>query len=151
MSRDVQDSDLIVERGPGWLFVRLVAPVATATSGDDAVPPTDGGLADRVWSLLRTHHTQRLVLECAGIDDSRGGLAAEIARLSGRLRDEGGTIRVCGLPASAQAALAADATVPPLPSFANRTDAVVGRLAPAPRPPQGDTGSDQTPGGPRPR
>lgn len=149
MSRDVQDSDLIVERGPGWLFVRLVNPVGT--SADEAGRPVDGGLAERVWSLLRTHHTQRLVLECGGIDDSRGGLAAEIARLSGRFRDEGGTIRVCGLPESARAALAADASVPPLPSFANRTDAVAGRLPPAPSLPTGDTGGEEERGGFRPR
>jgi len=126
MSRDLQDCDLIVERGPGWLFVRVVGP--TASPLGSAAMPAAGALADRVWSLLRAHHTQRLVLECNGLDDSGDGLATEIARLSGRLRDEGGTIRVCGLPDPARAALAADTTVPPLPSFANRTDAVAGRL-----------------------
>jgi hypothetical protein len=132
MARHLQDCDrcdLVVERGPGWLFVRLVSPAA-ASDGDE--PARDDGLAERVWGLLQAHHTQRLVLECDGLDDARGRLAGEIARLSGRLRDEGGTIRVCGLSESARAALAADATVPPLPSFANRSDAVAGRLPTTP-------------------
>ena len=47
--------ELEVERGPGWLLVRI----ANLDLAEFDTPP----LAERVWSVLQQHFTYRLVLE----------------------------------------------------------------------------------------
>lgn len=129
MTETRDDCALIVERGPGWLFVRLVDPPPPATV-DPTVRVRGGGvaLADRVWELLRAHHAHRLVLECDGWADRSAGLTGAIAALTDRMRDGDCTIRLCGVPETVRVALAADQSLPSLPCFANRRDAVDGRL-----------------------
>jgi hypothetical protein len=55
------------------------------------------GLADRIWSLLQQHFTNRLVLDLSGIEVLDGYLPDELLRLEKLISDANGVIRICGL------------------------------------------------------
>jgi anti-anti-sigma factor len=81
--------ELLVERGPGWLFVR------------PAEPPPDlneaGNLADYVWALLQQNFTHRVVLELDRIGPLTSTLIGQLVWLQKRIHTEGGLLRICGL------------------------------------------------------
>jgi len=83
--------ELEVERGPGWLLVRIanldLAELDTPT------------LAERVWSVLQQHFTYRLVLELDQIHLLTSRLIAQLVQLHRRIEEHGGVMRLCGLSA----------------------------------------------------
>jgi len=78
-----------VERGPGWLFVK----VKNADEESPDMPP----LADELWSILEKHFAYRLVLELetTTLIDSR--LIAQLVWLNNLLLRHQGVLRLCGL------------------------------------------------------
>ena len=81
--------ELEVERGPGWLLVRI----ANLDPAELASP----SLAERVWSVLQQHFTYRLVLELDQIRLLTSCLIAQLVQLHRRIDEHGGVMRLCGL------------------------------------------------------
>ena len=81
--------ELEVERGPGWLLVRI----ANLDLAEFDTPP----LAERVWSVLQQHFTYRLVLELDQIRVLTSRLVAQLVQLHRRIEEHGGVMRLCGL------------------------------------------------------
>lgn len=113
--------DLRVERGPEWLFVRL----EPASRGTAAVP--DGELADGIWATLQEHRARRLVLELDGVRSLDDRLAGLIAELGGRLREDGGMLRICGLSGPHAARLKGRDGADDVAVFASRHEAIGAR------------------------
>ncbi len=80
---------LDVERGPGWLLVRV--------ANLDEAGPDAPQLAERIWRLLQQHFTYRLVLELDQIRLLTSRLIAQLLQLHGRIEEHSGMMRVCGL------------------------------------------------------
>jgi anti-anti-sigma regulatory factor len=83
----VQGWHLEVERGPNWLFVKVKGRVEDW--------PNAPSLADRVWSLLGQHITNRLVLELDGMDRLSSRFARELLDLYEKIYACGGVLRLC--------------------------------------------------------
>ena len=81
--------ELDVERGPGWLLVKLKSP--------DSDPLDTPPLADQVWSLLEKHFVYRLVLELDEIELLYSYLLGQLVLLDRRIREHDGLMRLCGL------------------------------------------------------
>jgi len=81
--------ELEVERGPGWLLVRI----ANLDLAEFDTPP----LAERVWSVLQQHFTYRLVLELDQVRLLTSRLIAQLIQLHRRIENRGGVMRLCGL------------------------------------------------------
>ena len=80
--------ELEVERGPGWLLVRI-------KSLDEASP--EPPLADELWDLLERHFTYRLVLELDQVKMLNSYLIGQLVRLYKLVRKHDGVMRLCGL------------------------------------------------------
>lgn len=80
---------LELDRGPGWLLVKLKGPDGDASE----TPP----LADEIWSLLERHFVYRLVLELDEIDLLHSYLLGQLVLLDKRVREHDGIMRLCGL------------------------------------------------------
>ncbi len=81
--------ELEVQRGPGWLLVKLPAP---APDSAHSVP-----LADQLWSLLESHFVYRLVLELNENLVLNRHLLGQLVQLYRRVRQHRGMMRLCGL------------------------------------------------------
>lgn len=108
-----------VDRGPDWIFVRLHA------LEDDGGDTAD--LAEIIWSLMRQHFTNRIVLELDGICCMRSSLIGQIVLLQTRVHNDGGLLRICGLSENNQQVLRVSQLDSRIPSYPNRADAVMGR------------------------
>ena len=86
--------------------------------------PDDLGLADRIWSLLQEHFTNRLVLDLTEIQVLDGNLPEELRRLEALIDDANGVIRVCGLSKSNQDIYRQMPRESRLPVYRDPTDAV---------------------------
>jgi len=84
--------ELMAERGPDWLFVRLAT--------GDADPAEKVDLAEAIWEMIREHHANRVVLELDRVESIDEPLIGAIAEIGSRVRQEGGLIRACGLSQS---------------------------------------------------
>ncbi len=116
---------LDVDRGPDWLFVHVQRP------NSDRLDPIP--MADAVWDVVEQHFTYRVVLELGDLPILHSHLIGQLILLGKRISNHGGVLRICGLSAHNQMALAACRLDSNLPNFANRTDAVLGQRAPKPR------------------
>ena len=104
-----------VERGPGWLFVRL-----------PDVPIYDQGmdLADQLWTLLNQHFVYRLVLEMDEVHLLSSSLMGQLVMLLKRVLQHDGALRLCGLSLSCQQALHLCRLDQIMPNFPTREAAV---------------------------
>lgn len=114
-----------VDRGPDWLFIKLHA-------------PSDGGihcdhLAEMLWSVMEQHFSRRLVLECEGISWLHSAVIGQLVLLHKRVYAQGGLMRLCGVSPNNQQALHACRMDSRFPSYACRTDAVMGHRPLQPR------------------
>ena len=116
---------LDVDRGPDWLFVRL-----HYVTGADGIP---ADLADLLWTLLRQHFTNRMVLELDDLPILRSELIGQLALLHKRIHADGGLMRICGLSESHRTALRSCRLSDRFPSYQNREDAVMGHQPVLPR------------------
>jgi anti-anti-sigma factor len=107
-----------VERGPNWLFLKLHAP--------DRVPGDGAELADVVWKTMEQHFAKRVVLEMDELKSLHSRLIGQLVLLHKRICSNGGTMRVCGLSESNQAALHATRLDSQFPCYRNRNDAIMG-------------------------
>jgi anti-anti-sigma factor len=80
--------ELDVERGPGWLLVKIKSLDRDATE-----PP----LAEGLWDLLERHFTYRVVLELDQVSLLNSHLVGQLVQLYRRIRQHDGVMRLCGL------------------------------------------------------
>ncbi len=107
-----------LDRGPDWIFIRLR-------------PPSDKNAAEfpiaaKIHQQLEQAFCHRLVLELDAVPHLRSWMIGELVRLHKRITTQGGTLRLCGLSATSEEALAACRLFDHFPSYANRHDAVMG-------------------------
>ena len=112
---------LRVERGPDWLFVRLEA------ATPETVPAARADLAESIWAMLQEHRAHRLVLELDGVEAVADRLVDVITKLGGRLREDGGLLRVCGLSQPNASRLRSCRGIEDVPLFDSRSDAIGAR------------------------
>lgn len=110
-----------VERGPDWLFVRLEA------ATPETVPAARADLAESIWAMLQEYRAHRLVLELDGVEAVDDRLVDVITKLGGRLREDGGLLRVCGLSQPNATRLRSCRGVADVPLFGSRSDAIGAR------------------------
>jgi len=106
-----------VERGPNWLFVRLLP-------GDGDRAPANG-LAEALWALLDKHFIYRLVLELDDTPLISSELVEQIRQLRAWIDQRGGRLRLCGAGDQVRAALQ-DFGVDPLNCCGSRNEALLG-------------------------
>lgn len=81
-------TQLEVDRGPNWLFVRVTPGSAKSTLG---------GLANDLRSVVSTHFTYRVVLEMEEFDRLSDEVVEQLDDLRHWLEEHHGALRVCGL------------------------------------------------------
>jgi hypothetical protein len=106
--------ELAAERGPGWLFVRL-----------ESLPEARGKeqLVEAIWGMIREHHASRVVIELDRVPAFDDNLLGAIAEIGSRVRNQGGLIRACGLPATGHRSEQLTAATA-VPCFGTRSEAV---------------------------
>ncbi len=114
-----------VDRGPDWVFVRL-HPAEEAQLDDLS-------MAEQVWSLLEQSFTYRLVVELDEVAILQSYLIAQLVLLAKRIHSHGGMLRLCGLSTANRQVLQLCRLSECLPSYSNRSDAVMGHLPTQPR------------------
>ena len=114
-----------LDRGPGWLFVRLQGSTPFDTQGID--------LADKVWQLLEQEFGHRLVLELDDVELLRSHLLGELVRLHKRICARDGVMRLSGLSDSNYEVLCSSRLQHRFPRFQNREEAVMGYRPTKPR------------------
>jgi len=110
--------ELDVERGPGWLLVRI------ANLNDvvaESVP-----LADQLWSVLQRHFTYRLVLELDQLQVLNSFLVGQLIQLHQRIEASGGVLRLCGLSPRSRRVMRTCRLAERFPPYRNREEAVMG-------------------------
>src|SRR5262245_48503481 len=114
-----------IDRGPDWLFVRLLPP----HHGD-----TDEiALAEMIWQKLEQCFCYRVVLELDEVTFLRSWMVGELVRLHKRVTTHGGMLRLSGLTSASEAVLRICRLDDRFPAYRNRTDAVMGYRPPQPR------------------
>ncbi len=108
---------LDVERGPGWLFVKLSA----APAGWWQAPP----LAECVWAVLKQQFVYRVVLDCGEFGHFNSAVIAQLVMLRRRIEEHDGVMRVCHLSAASRAALRACGLAADFPDCADVDDTVI--------------------------
>lgn len=114
-----------VERGPGWLFVRLNSVPQIASGGTT--------LGESVWQLAERHFVYRIVLECDDVRRLGDTEVDELTALRERLDAHGGTVRLCGLSPSCASAIDDRGLSQLLPHFDCREEAVLAHRPKQPR------------------
>ena len=134
-----------VDRGPGWLFVRLPDPglpdpgmskgngLTKAGELGDVFGPQVEHLADQLWNLLNQHFVYRLVLEMDQVSLFSSSLMGQLVMLQKRVLQHDGALRLCGLSPQCQQALHLCRLDRMMPNFRNREDAVHGYAWSKPR------------------
>jgi anti-anti-sigma factor len=112
----------VVDRGPGWLFVRIH-------------PDQQGieGLADRLWQLMNQQFIHRVVLEMHDVDFLPSLLMGQLVMLHKRILQRDGALRLCGLSPACLEMLQLCRLDQALPHFDCREDAIRGFVTPKPR------------------
>ncbi|MEA1952575.1 MAG: STAS domain-containing protein [Planctomycetota bacterium] len=118
MPATVDRHELGVERGPGWLFIKL----------DNIItdPFEDDLLDEQIWSLLEKHFTYRVVLEMDEVEVVGSQLVSQLLRLCRKIHRHGGIIRLSGLSPQNQEVLKACSLSDRFPECRDRVEAVMG-------------------------
>ena len=119
MSATAPGCELDIERGPGWLLVRVA-------KLDDAESETPQ-FAERVWRLLQQHFTYRLVLELDQVRLLTSRLIGQLVQLQRRIEEHSGVMRVCGLSLQNREVLHTCRLDDRLTPYQDRQAAVMGR------------------------
>ena len=114
----VDGLEMIVDRGPNWLFVKL-----RPNKDSRAVVPQ---VAEKLWSIASRHFIYRLVLELDELKDLSPGMMSQLIMLQQRLRQCGGALRICGLSADCEESLHSFKLSGALQNHASRAEAVMG-------------------------
>lgn len=110
--------DLEVDRGPGWLFIRV--------RNFDPDCPECSSLADRVWAILQQHLTYRVVLEMDEVEVLPTALVAEFVQLQQRVREHEGVVRLSGVSPRGRRLLRARHLDDQISTYGDRVAAVMG-------------------------
>lgn len=117
MGHPIGGFEVSLERGPDWLFVRLV-------------PSADGrarhaiDLGASLREIARDHGTSRVVVELDALDSVDEDLLEGLAMLGRILERESGVLRVCGVKAGNGPGHASCGSLGHLPHFSCRHEAV---------------------------
>jgi anti-anti-sigma factor len=111
--------DVNVERGPGWLFVRVPSPEGLA--GEETK------LAERLWELLQQSFFRRLVVELDDMPRLSSYVVGQLVLLHKRISTQGGIMRICGVSPECQEVLRLHRLNDRLHPFRDREEAVLGR------------------------
>ncbi len=114
-----------LDRGPDWLFVRVLAP----RQGDTG----EIALADAVWDSLEQAFTHRLVLELDDLVLLRSWMVGQLVLLHKRVTTKEGTMRISGLSDANQLVLRMMRLEERFPQYQSRSDAVMGHRPLQPR------------------
>jgi len=114
----VDRHELGVERGPGWLFIKLDNIIPDPFEGDE--------LEEQIWSLLEKHLTYRVVLEMDEVEVVSSQLVSQLLQLCSKVHQHGGVIRLSGLSPQNQKVLQACSLSDRFPSCRDRVEAVMG-------------------------
>lgn len=116
-----------IERGPDWLFLRLMD-----RSGEHGGLGNEecADLAESVWEQIQQHFVTRVVLELDGVEMLHSRLIGQLVLLHKRLVAHGGILRICGLSPANEEALHSCRLDTRLPNYADRGEAVRGFLRP---------------------
>ena len=106
-----------VERGPGWLFIRLHGPPNGEADHCD--------LADRIWKQMEQHLIKRLVLELEDLPMLRSALIGQLVLLHKRICSNGGVLHLSGLSDHNQEVLSICRLSTCFPQYHNREEAVM--------------------------
>ena len=117
--------ELKVERGPGWLWVKVDHPNRL---GSDSPP-----LAEQIWSLMERHFVCRLVLELEGVDLLNSYLLGQLVVLEKRIRRREGLLRLSGLSPFNQRVLQTHGLEGRFAVYHDLADAVMGGCPRRPR------------------
>lgn len=115
--------ELDVDRGPGWLFVKIRCP-----NQDPWDPPP---LADRLWRMLQEHFVDRVVLQLDEIEILSSRLLGQLVMLYKRIGSNGGVMRLCGLSPENREVLRVCRLDERFACYRNREEAVLGGYSPA--------------------
>jgi anti-anti-sigma factor len=111
-------SELGVERGPGWLYIKL---------GNTATDPFESDrLDERIWTVLEKHLIYRVVLEMDDVEVLGSQLLSQLLRLARKIHRHGGVVRLSGLSSYNQKVLQACSLADRFPVCRNRVEAVMG-------------------------
>jgi anti-anti-sigma factor len=114
--------ELNVERGPGWLLVKI-----ESLEGDGSNPPL---LAERLWSLAQQHFTYRIVLDLGRVRVLNSCLIGQLILIYKRIRDHEGVLRLCGLSPYNQHILHTCSLDDRFQAYDSREEAMVGGCDP---------------------
>lgn len=112
------DWQMELERGPDWVFIRLLSSEQAGWQG--------AGLAEALWNVMQTQMASRLVLHMDHVPMLRSEMLGELVRLHKRIHARGGLLRLCGLSPSNQQVLQLSQLSNLIPSYASREEAVLG-------------------------
>ena len=110
-----------VERGPGWLLVRVRD---LETSGDAA------DLADQLWEIATRHFTYRMVVDLDQLPLLDSQLVGQLLQLQARLAERNGMLRLCGVSPSNRRVLRACNADKHLIPYRTREEAILGCYRP---------------------
>jgi anti-anti-sigma factor len=110
--------ELDLQRGPGWLWVKLRCADPDACDS----PP----LADELWSLLERHFVYRLVLELDEVQLLYSYLLGQLVLLDKRIREHEGLMRLCGISRYNQEVLHVHGLHARFPAYRDLEEAVMG-------------------------
>jgi hypothetical protein len=111
-----------LDRGPGWLFVKLFGP-----DGDEADAK---GLAESLWSMMRQELKGRLLLELEHVQGMPVDLVDELHLLRDELERQGAILRLCGLAAEHESRLCESDFSPRFTHYRDREEAIAGFYRP---------------------
>lgn len=109
-----------IDEGPEWLFLRL------CRVADDYVP--EPPVATRGWALVEERQKRRIVFELSDGVMLTSYLAGQLILLHKRAEMVDGVFRICGFSSHANETLKIIRVADRFPNYANREDAVLGRL-----------------------
>lgn len=111
----VVDAD--VDRGPGWLFVRLRSPNPKVVGNES--------MAQGLWTLMQQHLTRRVVIELDAIEVIEEPLLEQIIELHELVQSHGGLVRLSGVSPDNREALRESRFHGRLPQYESRAHAVM--------------------------
>jgi len=118
-------SALGVERGPGWLFIRLY----DAPQGWLHEPP----VSERIWAMLQQQFVYRVVVDLGELTELEPALITQLLQLRRRIDQHDGVMRLCGASPEGLDAIAQAGLATRLPHFTNRAAALMASRPAQPR------------------
>jgi hypothetical protein len=111
-----------LDRGPGWLFVKL--------HGPDSDEADATGLAESLCSMMRQELKERLLLELEHVQGMPVDLVDELHLLRDELERQGAILRLCGMAAEHESRLCESDFSQRFTHYRDRQEAIAGFYRP---------------------